>query len=41
MLAGFLAAYLETDDYDKALEKGVEVGSKCAFMKGLPTANDL
>lgn len=35
MVAGFLAGYMETNDYEKALRMGVCTGSATAFSEGL------
>jgi len=41
MVAGFLAGYLESKDYEKALKIGVCAGSATAFSKGLATKSDI
>ena len=41
MVAGFLAGYLETGDYSKALELGICAGSATAFSEGLATKSDI
>lgn len=41
MVAGFLAGYYETKDYEYALKKGVCAGSASAFSIGLATAGDI
>ena len=35
MVAGFLAGYLKTQDYEQALKLGIACGSATAFMEGL------
>ena len=41
MVAGFLAGYLESGDYNKALKLGVCAGSATAFSEGLATKSDI
>ena len=41
MVAGFLAGYLETNDYDKAFINGLCCGSASAFQVGLATKEDV
>ena len=41
MVAGFLAGYLETTDYDKAFINGLCCGSASAFQVGLATKEDV
>lgn len=41
MVAGFLAGYMETGDYEKALRLGVYAGSATAFSEGLARKEDI
>lgn len=41
MVAGFLAGYMKTGDYEKALKLGVYAGSATAFSEGLATKEDI
>lgn len=41
MVAGFLAGYLQTGDYGKALELGIAAGSATAFTSWLATKNEI
>jgi len=41
MVAGFLAGYLATNDYEKALKLGVCAGSATAFSEGLARKEDI
>lgn len=41
MVAGFLAGYMETGDYEKALKLGVYAGSATAFSEGLARKEDI
>ena len=41
MVAGFLAGYLQTQDYDAALRLGVAAGSASAFKAWLATREDV
>ena len=41
MVAGFVAGYLKTDDYDYALKLGTAAGSATAFSVGLATKDDI
>lgn len=41
MVAGFLAGYLETNDFEKALKLGVYAGSATAFSYGLATKTEI
>ncbi|MGL5295513.1 MAG: 1-phosphofructokinase [Culicoidibacterales bacterium] len=41
MLAGFMATYLQTQDYAKALQVGAATGSATAYQVGLATAQDV
>jgi len=41
MVAGFLAGYLETNDFEKALKLGICAGSATAFSYGLATKNEI
>lgn len=41
MVAGFLAGYLETSDYEKAFINGLCCGSASAFQVGLATKDDV
>lgn len=41
MVAGFLAEYLESNDYKKALELGICAGSATAFSEGLARKEDI
>ena len=40
-MAGFLAGYLETNDFEKALKLGICAGSATAFSYGLATKNEI
>ena len=40
MTAGFIAAYLESGDYEYAFKTGVCAGSACAFSEGTATRHD-
>ena len=41
MVAGFLAGYLEKQDYKYALRMGAAAGSATAFSKGLATQDEV
>ena len=41
MLAGFLAGYLKTGDYEEALRLGIAAGSATTFTKGLATKAEI
>lgn len=41
MVAGFLAGYMETNDFEKALKLGICAGSATAFSYGLATKNEI
>ena len=41
MVAGFVAAFLETKDYERAFQMGVAAGSASAFSEYLPTKSDI
>ncbi len=41
MVAGFLAEFLESGDYQKALKKGICAGSATAFSQGLATKEEV
>lgn len=41
MVAGFLAGYLATNDYEKALKLGICAGSATAFSEGLARKEDI
>ena len=41
MVAGFLAGYLETNDFEKALKLGICAGSATAFSYGLATKTEI
>ena len=41
MVAGFLAGYLENEDYQKAFDMALAAGTACAFRAGLPTSTDI
>lgn len=41
MLAGFLAGYIETNDYEKALSMGICAGSASAFSEELATKEEI
>ena len=41
MVAGFLAGYLETGDYERAFYMGVCTGSASAFSEGLAQKEDV
>ena len=41
MVAGFLAGYLNTKDYEKALELGTAAGSATAFVSWLATKEEI
>lgn len=41
MVAGFLAAYLETNDYEKAFHMGAAAGSASAFSEYLATESEI
>lgn len=41
MVAGFLAGYLETNDFEKALKLGICAGSATAFSYGLATKSEI
>ena len=41
MVAGFLAGYLQTNDFEKALKLGICAGSATAFSYGLATKNEI
>ena len=41
MVAGFVAGYLKTKDYETALKMGTAAGSTTAFSDGLATAADI
>ena len=41
MVAGFLAGYLETGDYERAFQMGVAAGSASAFSEYLATREEI
>ena len=41
MVAGFLAGYLETEDYRYAFKKAVAAGSASAFAQGFATLKEV
>ena len=41
MIAGFLAGYMEHEDYQKAFDMALAAGCACAFREGLPTSRDI
>ena len=41
MVAGFLAGFVETGDYEKAFRMGVAAGSATAFSMGLATKEEI
>lgn len=41
MVAGFLAGFMESEDYQKAFDMALAAGSACAFRAGLPTSKDI
>ena len=41
MVAGFLAGYLKTQDYEYALKMGIATGSASAFSMNLATIKDV
>lgn len=41
MVAGFIAGYIETSDYDYALSLGIACGSASAFVEGLATKEQI
>lgn len=41
MVAGFLAGFLEHEDYRKAFDLALAAGTACAFREGLPTSKDI
>ena len=41
MVAGFLAGFMEEEDYQKAFDMALAAGSACAFRAGLPTSKDI
>ena len=41
MVAGFLAGYLRTNDFEKALKLGICAGSATAFSYGLTTKSEI
>ena len=41
MLAGFLAGYIERDDYEYALKLGICAGSASAFSENLATEEEI
>ena len=41
MVAGFIAGYLESSDYKKALNKGLVTGSASAFSDNLATKEEV
>ncbi len=41
MVAGFIAGYMKTGDYEKSLQLGVYAGSATAFSEGLATKEDI
>ena len=41
MIAGFLAGFMEHEDYEKAFHMALASGSACAFRAGLPTSKDI
>jgi len=41
MVAGFLAGFMEHEDYQKAFDLALAAGTACAFREGLPTSKDI
>lgn len=41
MVAGFLAGFMEEEDYQKAFDMALAAGTACAFRAGLPTSKDI
>lgn len=41
MVAGFLAGFMENEDYQKAFDLALAAGTACAFREGLPTSKDI
>ena len=41
MIAGFLAGFMENEDYEKAFDMALAAGTACAFKEGLPTSKDI
>lgn len=41
MVAGFIAGYLESGDFEEALKMGLAAGSAAAFSNGLPSSEDV
>ena len=41
MIAGFIAGFMENEDYQKAFDMALAAGSACAFREGLPTSVDI
>ena len=41
MVAGFLAGYLETGDYERTFQMGVAAGSASAFSEYLATREEI
>ncbi len=41
MVAGFLAGYIHTGNYEKALQVGIAAGSACAFLDGLANKEEI
>jgi fructose-1-phosphate kinase PfkB-like protein len=40
-LAGFLAGFLEGEDYQKAFDMALAAGTACAYKEGLPEGKDI
>lgn len=41
MIAGFLAGYMEKEDYQKAFDMALAAGCACAYRSGLPTSKEI
>lgn len=41
MIAGFLAGFMEYEDYQRAFDMALAAGCACAFRAGLPTSKDV
>ena len=41
MVAGFLAGFMEEEDYQKAFDMALAAGTACAFRAGLPTSKEI
>lgn len=41
MIAGFLAGFLEGEDYQKAFDMALAAGTACAYKEGLPEGKDI